>query len=428
MALRLRQGLSSDRTSITPASGELIYTTDTKYVYVGDGVTAGGNLISGAVPTSLDGLSDVVITSPTNGQVLKFDGTNWINGTDNTGGGGGSMTSWNLYLDDSTSVTVGDGDVITLASGGSINITLDEITNTVTLDTPFFVNSGIQGQLAYYDVTGSNITGTPPDLVYDEANQILYVETIHPNLLLTDNPTMAFINTDNGGFSIGGNLNGTEYSGRILINDTATILDDPVNPFHTLIRTVHDEAATRSMTFARARGAVGAEDALQVGDQLGGILFSAFDGTEYTLSAVIGSNVEQPITTPGIVPSNLFFQTVDNTGTLQPAIYCDSEQAVTLFKAYRSFPFAVDVSSSNVTLIRRQLAGNYLVVIGTPPSPRDVLIPNASIDVAGTRLVVRNITAQNVVLKDTSGNPIATITPGTHTEIIYSDADIYQLY
>ena len=34
---------------ITPDAGEPIYTTDTKLFYIGDGVTAGGILISGAV-------------------------------------------------------------------------------------------------------------------------------------------------------------------------------------------------------------------------------------------------------------------------------------------------------------------------------------------------------------------------------------------
>lgn len=47
MSLKLRRGTSADRTTVTPAEGELIYTTDTKLVYVGDGATAGGNLLSG---------------------------------------------------------------------------------------------------------------------------------------------------------------------------------------------------------------------------------------------------------------------------------------------------------------------------------------------------------------------------------------------
>jgi len=54
MALLLRRGLEADRLSFTPEEGELIYVTDTKLIYVGDGVTAGGNLLSGgtAPPSS----------------------------------------------------------------------------------------------------------------------------------------------------------------------------------------------------------------------------------------------------------------------------------------------------------------------------------------------------------------------------------------
>lgn len=34
--------------------------------------------------TTIGGLSDVVIGSPSNGQVLKYDGVNWVNDTDAT--------------------------------------------------------------------------------------------------------------------------------------------------------------------------------------------------------------------------------------------------------------------------------------------------------------------------------------------------------
>ena len=46
MSLRIRRGLATDRTSITPLEGEFIYTTDTKVVYIGDGTTAGGNALT----------------------------------------------------------------------------------------------------------------------------------------------------------------------------------------------------------------------------------------------------------------------------------------------------------------------------------------------------------------------------------------------
>ena len=48
MALRLRRGTDSERALITPADGELIYTTDTKRLYIGDGTQAGGNPVDTA--------------------------------------------------------------------------------------------------------------------------------------------------------------------------------------------------------------------------------------------------------------------------------------------------------------------------------------------------------------------------------------------
>lgn len=47
MALQFRRGSETNRTSITPASGEPIWITDTQRLYVGDGVTAGGVLAGG---------------------------------------------------------------------------------------------------------------------------------------------------------------------------------------------------------------------------------------------------------------------------------------------------------------------------------------------------------------------------------------------
>ena len=53
-------------------------------------IAAGADLST----SSINELQDVTITSPTNGQVLKYNGTAWVNGTDSTGsGGGGDLTA-----------------------------------------------------------------------------------------------------------------------------------------------------------------------------------------------------------------------------------------------------------------------------------------------------------------------------------------------
>ena len=82
MALQIRRGTNVERMLITPVQGELIYTTDTKKLYVGDGVTVGGIAVDTDTIPSITQLGNVAISSPVSGQVLKFDGANWINGAD----------------------------------------------------------------------------------------------------------------------------------------------------------------------------------------------------------------------------------------------------------------------------------------------------------------------------------------------------------
>ena len=86
MALRLRRGTDAERLLITPVEGELIYTTDTKLLYVGDGSTAGGTLVTGAGgggSATLEGLTDTSVANPNDNDVLQWStGLNkWIAGS-----------------------------------------------------------------------------------------------------------------------------------------------------------------------------------------------------------------------------------------------------------------------------------------------------------------------------------------------------------
>jgi hypothetical protein len=44
--IQIRRGVEAQRTTIIPDAGELLFTTDNKQVFVGDGATAGGLLVS----------------------------------------------------------------------------------------------------------------------------------------------------------------------------------------------------------------------------------------------------------------------------------------------------------------------------------------------------------------------------------------------
>ena len=45
--IQIRRGVEAQRALITPDAGELLFTTDNKQIFVGDGATAGGVLVGG---------------------------------------------------------------------------------------------------------------------------------------------------------------------------------------------------------------------------------------------------------------------------------------------------------------------------------------------------------------------------------------------
>ena len=138
MALRLRRGTDAERQlpGFIPESGELIYTTDTKLVYVGDGVTEGGLPISsGAFATSL--ITDL---SPQLGGDLALN-THQISGTGN------------IDITGSISAT---GDIITQGAVDSASVTAPSVTtDTIAADTSVSISLG-----STLDLNNNNIIGT----------------------------------------------------------------------------------------------------------------------------------------------------------------------------------------------------------------------------------------------------------------------------
>lgn len=79
MSLRIRRGTDAERQTVTFLEGELVYTTDTKKVFVGDGATLGGVSVDTAAG-SIDNLTDVNIAGIVPGQVLQWNGAAFIPG------------------------------------------------------------------------------------------------------------------------------------------------------------------------------------------------------------------------------------------------------------------------------------------------------------------------------------------------------------
>ena len=106
MSLRIRRGTNAERSGVTFFEGELVYTTDTKKLFVGDGSTVGGIAVD-STAGSINNLTDVNIAGIQTGQILQWDGSQFIAGDDQG---------------DKESVTGADSTILVDATNSSINL------------------------------------------------------------------------------------------------------------------------------------------------------------------------------------------------------------------------------------------------------------------------------------------------------------------
>ena len=111
------------------------------------------------IPNNIQDLSNVTITSPSNGQVLKWNGTAWINDTDSTtsGGGGSSVT-----VSDTAPSTPSNGDLWFKSDEGRLKIYYNDGSSSQWVDAnPIGSGSGGGGGAAV--TTDDNAPSNPSD-------------------------------------------------------------------------------------------------------------------------------------------------------------------------------------------------------------------------------------------------------------------------
>jgi hypothetical protein len=78
---------------------------------------------------TLNAVSGISISSPTNGQILKYNGSSWVNGTDATNWGGTQIKTANYTISVTDSITT-----IEVNSSGSVIITLPQLSSQIRVD------------------------------------------------------------------------------------------------------------------------------------------------------------------------------------------------------------------------------------------------------------------------------------------------------
>ena len=236
MALKLKRGTEAERLVYTPQTGELIYTIDNKQIFVGDGITPGGNPASGGGVVA--GLS-VPPTDPfySEAQLAPndpfLDGDLHLRGHDIIGTGNIDITG-DITLSGSINIGTGDAnDAINFAGGVASNILpATNLTYTLGGDGAAWL-SVIAGSVLTGSVTveGGNIEfvadgggstgslkgdviGFDDTLLVDSMNSSIPADVIEGTLVnnLTGNVT--------------GNLTGNATLNTVYANDGTTIVID----------------------------------------------------------------------------------------------------------------------------------------------------------------------------------------------------------
>jgi hypothetical protein len=304
MSLRIRRGTEAQRPGATFDLGEIVWTTDTNKLYVGDGVNAGGkNILATSAGTGL--------VWNTTTQRLDFNGSG--TGIVNVQADTNPSLGGNLNLNNRN-----------ITGTGNINITgTVTATQFVGIRLSADTNPSLSGNL---ELNNRNITGTGNINITGAINATQYFN-LPPQLLVNDltprlggNLTLNNkLITGTGSINITGNVSATDFShssgfmyiGKNTAPTNLVIIGNQDNDVVVTVKSVLTGTAglTQQGPIIRtssSKGTLASPLALSVGDSLGQINFQGLinAGSNGAVSADIVS-IKGVVATAGDLISNI---------------------------------------------------------------------------------------------------------------------------
>jgi hypothetical protein len=324
MPLRIRRGTDAERLLITPLEGELIYTTDTKHVYVGDSETVGGLNIS-----TLTGYFGGPL-----GQDLDLNGFN-ITGLGDINTIGNQDLSGNLAVGGNITaqgnitangnIVLGNSNGDTVSIGGIVSSDIVPAFSNLQLGTTarpwgtLHVNGVQAGGLIEGNVVG-NVYGQDSSIIIDAATNTIsgnivgstFDGTFKGSFFGDDSTCMLDgINLiiSNGSITINQDTidHNDLYIGDYLNNSSVYIRSNSPNVLTTFVKSDFNYAAIR---YSSSNGTVKNPTPLEPGDMILNQAWLGHDGTDYFYSGSIGFVVDNNETpSAGNVPGKLVIAT-----------------------------------------------------------------------------------------------------------------------
>lgn len=365
MSLRIRRGTNAQRTGITFDLGEIVYTTDTQKLYIGDGVTAGGkNLLE---TSSGNGFTFNQAT-----QQIDFSiGNLNLNTSQVT-----EDASRLYYTDERAQDAVAAALVAGNAYNAGITFTYNDALNRITaVSTGGLVaissdtNPSLGGNLSIgsYSISGNGaisgsaltatgaVTGGSLSVSGSATTNILNVGTSirsFGTLQVDGASTMGYLSVNNNTV--------TSSTSSISLGSTANPL--AVNHYGQVKNMIGVTASgavnSQNFNLRLSRGTLAAPTTVLAQDLLGGYTTEAWDGAQYSQKTNIVGRIDT-VTGTNTLPGSFGFIVHDYNGNYTNALAISS-RGVVVAQFFRASAFAT--TTARDTQIGTPLAGTICFV------------------------------------------------------------------
>ena len=372
MALKLKRGTEADRLTYTPEEGELLYTTDAKKVWVGDGTTAGGI----AVTTTGSGGEGVGMLNLIDDTTPQLGGNLDLNNFSITGDGeininGNIYATGNINLGDNPSDTISVAGKIT----GSLVPVIDGAYSLGTLTNRWgdVYTTGIvaEGTVDTIDVVvNGTIRNADSSVFYDATSQTLSTTSILTDTVegnVTGDLTGSVFADDSTTLVDG--ISGTISNGQITLQANSILLSDPdgqinlgsldqpvsngIQAYTDNLTITKGDASSSidgipSLTVTSTRNTLADPIAVEVGDFVGQVAMGGYDGADYRLKTLFLSQIDT-VTGTNTLPGKMLVVLHDADGNYTSEVSVNSKHELTASKTVHTAYADVTARDADIT-------------------------------------------------------------------------------